>query len=73
MCACMFIDHALVSYLCDGCLKPASGKASWLPTLALIVMSFYFTQTAFFTTRFDNEMENSGKTVFFFLKELYNS
>ena len=28
MCAFMLIDHALVSYLSDGCLKPASRKAS---------------------------------------------
>ena len=28
MCACLLIDHALLSYLCDGCLKPASRKAS---------------------------------------------
>ena len=58
MCACMFIDHALVSYLWDGCLKPASRKVSWLSTLALIVMSFYFAQTAFFTTLFDVTQRN---------------
>ena len=26
MCACMLIDHALVSYLSDGCLKPAASR-----------------------------------------------
>lgn len=56
-----------------GALNPPVGKPlDLIPTLALIVMSFYFTQTAFFTTRFDNEMANSGKTLFF-LQELYNS
>lgn len=34
-----------------------------ITNIGLIVISFYFTlQTAFFTTRFDNEMANSGKT-----------
>ena len=28
MCGCMFLDHALMSYSSDGCLKPASRKAS---------------------------------------------